>query len=388
MTDYIQGLLTYDVSRPGDPQLVNSTDIKLFNQGVPGQREMEVLGESLLIANQNEGVIMISLADPGKPVIKAKFLSELSGAAFDLTVQDSLIYVTRDFLGLGLVSLDPPEPFYLVSTQPTFFDGDPIRSAWKQAVHGNYVFQADMNRGLVVVEVGPDGPPKEIDRIEEPRSWSNVYLQGDFLFGTTTNVTEKTNKQSDKRSLQVVDISDPTDPQVVSVLDMKYNAEEVAIAGQYLYYPDSLVMQEVQDGKPQLHVIDISTPANPVEVNSVEIGASCPVVTAVIASERVLYVGDNSRGICTFDITNPQTPILIDRIPDIAPVMDLSMGGGVLLAASWSNVTVLDLADPIHPVVRETIVTPGLAYGVAYQEDGSLFVADTDAGLLWYLRNQ
>ena len=386
LTDFIQGLLTYDVSRPEDPQLVNSLDVKLFNQGVPGQREMEVMGNRLLIANQNEGVLDFDISEPAKPVFEAKFVSDLSGAAFDVVVQDTLVCVTRDYLGLGMVSMDAPEPFFLVSSQPDFFSGAPVRTTWKHAVSGNHVYQADMNRGLVVVDITDTSNLTEVAQIARPRSWSNVLVQEDLIFGTTVNASPNQEDSEDIRSLRAVDVSNPDNPQVVGFLKMDYNAKEVAIASNYLYYPDSLVIQEqAGDGKPELHVIDISNPSSMAEVNSVYTSQSCPVAMAALVSGNVLYVGDNQRGVCVFDITNPQTPVFITRVENIAPVMDMSIGDGKLYVAAWGYVSVLSLADPLAPLQEEMITTPGLAYGVAYQSPRQLFVADTDGGLLYYL---
>ncbi len=261
VTDYAQGLLTYDVRRPHDPQLVNSKDILLFNQGVPGKRGLAVAGETLMIANQNEGAVFFSLKMPDAPKLIAKFVAELSGTAFDLNMQDSIVYVTRDFLGLGLISLEPPEPFYLVTEQPTFFDGDPLRTVWKQAVEGDFIYQADVNRGLTVVNLSNSQQLNEVNQVALPRSWSNVLIIDDLLIGTTVNTSPNREGSDDIRSLRVLDISEPADPRLMSFLKMDYNAQEIAISDHYIFYPDSLVQQEqAQAGKPKLRVIDFSNP--------------------------------------------------------------------------------------------------------------------------------
>ena len=84
LTDYTQGLLTFDISRPADPQLVKSQDIPLFNQGVPGKRGLSVMDDLLMIANPNEGAVFINLKSPAEPKLIGKFVAPLSGAAFDL----------------------------------------------------------------------------------------------------------------------------------------------------------------------------------------------------------------------------------------------------------------------------------------------------------------
>ena len=92
LTDYTQGLLTFDISRPTDPQLVKSQDLPLFNQGVPGKRGLSVVDDLLMIANPNEGALFVSLKSPAEPTLIGKFVAPLSGAAFDLNIQDSRKY--------------------------------------------------------------------------------------------------------------------------------------------------------------------------------------------------------------------------------------------------------------------------------------------------------
>ena len=218
-----------------------------------------------------------------------------------------------------------------------------------------------MNCGLVVVDVSNPDQPEEVYRVAKPQSWSNVLLADQYLIGTTVNTSPNRDGFEDIRSLRLFELSNPIEPKLLSFLKMDYNAQEIAIRDQYLFYPDSLVQQEqAQDGKPKLRVFDLSTPKNLQSVSEVDTSQTCPVVMAAQISGNVLYLGDNSRGICVYDISNPFSPTFVNRIEGVAPVRDIAIGNGSLFVAAWSSVAVFDLGDPFNPELKDTIITPGL----------------------------
>jgi hypothetical protein len=388
LTDPTRGLLVFNITTPEDPQQQKSVNLTLFNQGVPGQRQMSVLGDWLMVANQNEGVLVMNIQNPKSPRLEQKYAAELSGAAFDVNKQGNLALVTRDYLGLGVLGLDieQSQDIY-IGGQLSYFDGGPIRTAWKQASDGKYVYQADVNRGFVVVDISDPVKPNEIASLSDPQSISYIVLKDHYAIMSSIAHDPKQGDPNSLRSLRTVDISDPANPAPAGVRRMDHDAQAFAIQGDYLYYPDALEIKEQNEGaSAALHVLKISNPADIMEISSVDTTATCPVVRAAVINGTILYLGDQSRGICVYDISNPTTPVYLESIKDLPTVFDLALGGSHLYAAGYSEIGAFDVSTPYQPKLVARRTTPGLAYGIdADPEDGFVYVADFDGGVQLYL---
>ena len=87
---------------------------------------------------------------------------------------------------------------------------------------------------------------------------------------------------ADFSGLQVIDITDPQNPQIVGSVDTPCVAHEVALAGAFAYVAD-----EVSG----LQVVDITNPQNPTIVGSVWTGGAA---ADVAVSDAFVYVADYS----------------------------------------------------------------------------------------------
>jgi hypothetical protein len=98
--------------------------------------------------------------------------------------------------------------------------------------------------------------------------------------------------------LQVIDISNPANPQQVG--GWSSNARGVAVSGNYAY---------VADDAAGLQVIDVSNPANPRRVGG---NGLFTAFDAVVAGNKV-FVADLADGLIIFDLFRPSPPSLTIR---------------------------------------------------------------------------
>lgn len=194
--------------------------------------------------------------------------------------------------------------------------------------------------------------------------------------------------------LQVVDLTDPSAPAILSVLDVTRPIEAVALSGDRGYVLTN-----------RLHVIDLSSPATPSEMGVLEgfrwggklavVGdlvhvldyhklsvvdagtPSAPVVLgelewpdvfvldlAAVSDYVFLTAGDD--GLRVVDVSDPTTPTEVAAVylgaETSAQYLDL-VGDSVYISA-WQSGTagdrfaVVDVTDPVHPIVSANVLIP------------------------------
>ena len=155
LTDWTAGLYVFDVSNPPDPKLSGSVALTVFSQGVPGQRQIAIKDEIVVLANPNQGLMVVDASSaqshifapklsapaqgaapiPHGPVLVAEVEAPLSGSAFDVAAQGDIAYITRDLIGLGSVYLGEPANLRYGSSETSFVNGGKVRTSWKLAVN-------------------------------------------------------------------------------------------------------------------------------------------------------------------------------------------------------------------------------------------------------------
>lgn len=88
-------------------------------------------------------------------------------------------------------------------------------------------------------------------------------------------------------------------------------AREMKQTGKIFVYGDYLLINELREG---VHIVDNSTPSNPVNVAFLEIAGNIDIAV----KNNVLYA-DSYFDMLTFDMSNPSSPTLLDRIKWLYP---------------------------------------------------------------------
>ena len=231
-------------------------------------------------------------------------------------------------------------------------------------------------------------------------------------------------------SVTIVDVTDPADPEIVSVISDVLGFD-VKVWNNYLYISNGAFFDEVS---PSL-IYDISDPANPVEVgefpnahnvtidengymylqneninnglfiydlnqsptNPVNIWVDSeprPGHDATIIGNR-LYDYHYDLGTIIYDISNPAEPLFLSRIDQLD--IEHHCGSATednrilvisdetkLLNADGVDLSIWDVSDPTTPTLLTTISNDASVAHNLIVKDGLLYVAHYDAGFLIY----
>jgi len=238
-------LAVLDISDPAHPRRIGYTVLPGTGGGV------YVAGSYAYVGSDTGCLWIVNIANPSAPTVVGSYTAFSWGAWGVYAVGNYVYGVGENALHVVDVS-DPANPTLAGSL--TFGNTN-----WDAHVSGNYAYVAG-DTGLHVVDVSDPAAPVEVTSLA---TYSNgVYVVGQYAYLTDFEITVKS-------QLLVVDISDPTDPQQVAAADGLFGVygpwgslADVYIAGDYAYVSGTL---RSWDGRTigGIQIVDISDPTDP-----------------------------------------------------------------------------------------------------------------------------
>jgi hypothetical protein len=226
------------------------------------------------------------------------------------------------------------------------------------AVQGSYAYVGDIN-GLMVMDISNPASPTPVSR-----TLSSIHYVPDVtVAGNLAYVTAGTD------GLRVVEISDPANPLEIGFHDTLGQAEDTVISGNYAY---------VADLGSGLRVVDVSNPSSPVEVGAFSGWTN---TYGVAVSGNYAFLADAAFGLIAVDVSNPVDPFEVDSLSMISQTMDVAVSGNYAYTANDSaGLRVVDISDPANMVEVGFYDTPGYAFEVTISGSYA-YVADSEGGL-------
>lgn len=155
---------------------------------------------------------------------------------------------------------------------------------------------------------------------------------------------------ADDFGLRLIDVSDPAAPVEVGSLELPRYAERVAVSGARAYVTSSVSLDP-----DLLHVIDISDPTAPAELAAIEL-ADDPDGLAVVGGRAYVGVGTALR---IFDVSTDGTPIELGAVATGDAAWDLQvLGPLVYVASGGGGLRIFDLG-PEYAQVASIDFRPG-----------------------------
>ncbi len=305
-------LQVIDVSNPALSVKVGSYPTSERVNGV------QVVGNHAFVVDMSEGLLVLDVSNPAKPVRVAGFAT--GGEALGVQVVGNLVYVASGSAGLQILelkggyqqgvfwqgttdeflTLNTPHPLSATASSglPVTLrvsNGPAVIADGKITVTGG---------GTVVVTAEQAGDVTyapvlatrtfnvrqafltPVGRYDTSGSANNVQVVGNYAYVA-----------DDAAGLQVIDVSNPTNPVRVGGIIIGGNALGVWVAGNYAY----VACYELG-----LQVVDVSNPATPKRVGGYDTSGSA---FGVQVLGNYAYVADGGAGLLVLDVTNPAKPV-------------------------------------------------------------------------------
>jgi len=268
-------------------------------------------------------------------------IGESSNYACAVVVENDIAYVANTFNGLSII--DVKNPF-----QPQMLSSilKPVAFVFDLFVNNNYCYLSRRS-GLHVIDISNFNEPLEIYCFKN--SGSTVFHDGYLV---TTNYS----------LLNVLDMREPTDPQIIGSLELKRDVHEITLDD--ITIVDAIVYLVDEKG---LQLIDINKPTNPNMISCLPINSSA---RHIEVHQDVAYVTTFYEGLKVIDVKDPFHPKIMGSvntpgnagkiivIDDIAYVADGKYG-----------IQMIDVKNPFHPEIIFSIPTNGTVKDIMVIDD-------------------
>lgn len=224
----------------------------------------------------------------------------------------------------------------------------------KVATSGSYAYFIKANTLLAgnpdfsVFDISNPSSPTLVSMIELPGDLINISVAGNYAYITSNDSS---------RELQVIDISNPSSPTAVAT----YNAPGGATATGIFAKGNTAILTTGADLLAnEVFILNISNPLSPTLLGSLNTGQN---MNEAYISGNTAYVTSDNDGseLHVIDITNPASPSLVRTIDFVGTANALTIDGhqSKLYVGQGSTVRSLDISTATNPVVTGTIATSG-----------------------------
>ena len=349
------GLLILDVSNPEQPVQIGSYDDPL------GTAEAVVMkGDYALVAYGQRELQIINVADPANPFRANGFYApNRPGGGYgqpapeviasDLLLDGEILYLADGVSGLQVLDMtQPAEPMRVGYLQTSAAAlrlslNKPLITAYGQSQK----WDININNPAVPTLVATGEAPAIDPVVMEVASSENFVYVG-----------------SDKHGLDVLDITDPTQPKHVAELELIPSIKDIAIDG------NTLLLANYSDGA---QIVDISNPTQPTIIGNVLTGQNSYGVA--IAGDRGYVV---ARNLHIFDLSVPASPRLLGIYQSTPLAYRVAVAGDFAFLAKFNDgpAEIINVSNPESPVLAGAF--PVTAYRIALH-DGRAYLAQ-DSG--------
>jgi hypothetical protein len=232
LADSQSGLVVIDVSSPSNPTLVGTFTWPGYIQA----NALSISGDFVYVAAWGEGVKIFNISTPGQPVLVGGV--DTPGTAINLAVSGNYAYVADDWQGITIINIGDPSAPSLAGSYRC--------NAYAITISGSQAFVVG-STGLEILSLANPLAPTRLSFYSFPNPEDTYWIQEPTIIGNKLYMSTR------KSGVHVLDISDPTAPQLLAVYPTDQSTD-LAIADGYIFVADQY----------NLRVIDrVNTDATP-----------------------------------------------------------------------------------------------------------------------------
>ncbi len=261
------------------------------------------------------------------------------GTIQTFTLSEDHAYVSE---GMSFVVFDMANPSNPVETGRCLLPD----MAWQIQIVGDHAYVAAWSKGLQVLDISDPSAPEVVG------SWV-PDTSGRWAYAVAVNNDYAYLGGSD--DLMVLDVSDPTAPAFLKDIGGTFAAREMVMAGGYLYLAGNSAGMVIYS------LDDPSTPSYVTDFNPAGYGYT----QGLALSGNLAFVTDGKYGLRIVDITNPAAPIQVGKYPEAYQhsgyFKKVALAGNFAYLTDEQGLWTVDVSTPAAPAYHSYVaVSNGL----------------------------
>ncbi len=364
-TSYQSPMISYSEEKEDDldllPFTLDSTNVRSVGRWPFGIADVVIRanigGIDYAILGSGGGVYILDITNPNSPnkIGQLKTPGRVSG----LSVINNYLYIA-DRIGIRIFDISTPQA-------PIELGSCPTSSAISIFVKDDYAYLGG-GLNLVIVNVTNPYSPQVASEYITGVLVNDVFVQDSFAYITNSD-----------SGFHVINVANPNSPQLVGSLVIADNFfDELDIFSNYAFvtgidnYADSLFLK----------VIDISNPAQPIEVaRQIFSSDYYNGLQDVIIRNEFVFVTTN-LDLHIFNVSQPTSPYAVGFWEGNTGQMAI-FSAYLFIAAGAFGLRIVNIYDPTSPILADFIEVLGSPQGIAFGEGTNdyAYIASGSAGL-------
>jgi hypothetical protein len=263
--------------------------------------------------------------------------------AYAVQVSGNYVYIADWDSGLQVINAsNPAKPRITSRYNSPYLTRYCVDPCVDVCIKGDYAFLALFSSGLRILNISNPNNPKMIGSYKLPSYTYGAFVSGNYIFVATSD-----------SGLKVINISDPTNPIYTAGYNMTCVWGRFYVSGKYAY---------ITDKNSWIQVINISDPTKPIYAGGCRTSGTA---VSVYVSGKYAYIANMNSGMQVINISDPTKPIFAGgcRTPDTAIGVYVS-GKYAYIADKNSGMQVIDISDPTNPKLAGDCAALGFANSI------------------------
>ena len=267
----------------------------------------------------------------------------------DICINGNIAYVADDINGLKIIDISNPSSPTLISS--LLFDKGTGYGATR-VVYQNGIAYVDYWRGGVwIVDVSYPQNPRLIGHYGTPGdATQDIAVSGDKMYAIIEG------------HLDIIDISNPGQPQHLAFSNLQYEITNLMVKGNYIYATTPLWSAPTT----YLLSIDVSDPQAPFQGGIVPV--SDRTLEDFAIGSNISYIATNDAGIKLVDISDPLNMRILGEIGYFDRLFGIGFSDNHIYVGGVNGLWVYDVSDPSNPMLENhtQFSSTGSDMGIAF----------------------
>ncbi len=327
---------------------LNLVQLGQYNDNYGNPIVLKTLNNKLYCITSNDYVLIFDVLDPSNPELLFSYRGELYTG---LDLDSNYLYLTSRLDGLRIYDINHPSYFNLIGQYKPA-----IRDFKDVFVSNNRAYLANDDDGLEIVDISDKTQPVKVsDCSIESRAY-RIYV--DNLYAYVTGIYNTITNQS---GISVIDISNELVPTKIATFNAFNISGRIKINNNFAYVPD------------KYEGLEIYNVTNPLDIQ--QIGLFYPSdteVESVYVEDNYCYLGTIDNGMFILDITDNTNPTKITKTNNNESIFNIDIEENIAFLGAGSDLLTYNIVDKMNPVYLTEFHTGGSPWDFLISDNNAI----------------